>query len=142
MRPVDCFSAARPNDYSPHFKRKSLRGVSALVRFGGKCIGGWCGTPFLLSLLSVHPVIPFQFLPPCGTVVCFLLWSSWLKQRHSPFGRRSNNIFRLLNLFCRPSDLENRRRPDSFPVGQALRVLLVCLYLIHILVYYIIITMC
>jgi hypothetical protein len=64
------------------------------------------------------------------------LWSSRLKRRHSPFGRRSNNIFRLLNLFSRPSDLENRRRPDSFPVGQALRVLLVCLYLIHILVYY------
>jgi hypothetical protein len=24
------------NTYSPHFRRKSLRGVSALVRFGGK----------------------------------------------------------------------------------------------------------
>jgi hypothetical protein len=86
---------------------------------------------FPLSLLSVHPVIPFQFLPPRGTVVCFLLWSSRLKGSHSPFGRR--NAFRLLNLFSRPSDLENRRRPDSFPVGQPLRVLLVCLYLIHII---------
>jgi hypothetical protein len=95
-----------------------------------------CGTPFLLSLLSVHPVIPFQFLPPRGAVVCFLLWSSLLKRRHSPFGRRSNNIFRFLNLFSWPSDLENRRRPDSSPVGQALRDLLVCLYLFHTQVYY------
>jgi hypothetical protein len=93
----------------------------------------WLWHSFPLSLLSVHPVIPFQFLPPRGAVVCFLLWSSRLKRRHSPFGRRSNNIFRLQNLFSRPSDLENRRRPDSFPVGQTLRVLLVCLYLIHIL---------
>jgi hypothetical protein len=31
---------------------------------------------------------------------------------HSPFGRRSN-IFRFLNLFSWPSDLENRRLPDS-----------------------------
>jgi hypothetical protein len=80
-----------------------------------------CGTPFLLSLLSVHPAIPFQFLPPRGAVVSFLLWSSRLKGRDSPFGRRSN-IFRLLNLFARTSEFENRRRPDSFPVGQALRV--------------------
>jgi hypothetical protein len=80
-----------------------------------------CGTPFLLSLFSVHPVIPFQFLPPRGAVVSFLLRSSWLKGRHSLFGRCSN-IFRLLNLFARTPDFENRRRPDSSPVGQALRV--------------------
>jgi hypothetical protein len=36
-----------------------------------------------------------------------------LKGRHSQFGRRSSNIFRFLNLFSCPSDLENRRRPDS-----------------------------
>jgi hypothetical protein len=89
----------------------------------------------LLPLLSVHPVIPFQFLPPHGAVVCFLLWSSLLKGRYSPFRRRSNN-FRFLNLFSWPSDSENRHRPDSFPVGQALRDLLVCLYLFHIQVYY------
>jgi hypothetical protein len=80
-----------------------------------------CGTPFLLSLFLVHPVIPFQFLPPRGAVVSFLLRNSRLKGRHSPLGRRSN-IFRLLHLFARTSDFENRRRPDSFRVGQALRI--------------------
>jgi hypothetical protein len=92
-----------------------------------------CGTPFLYPYFRFNLYIPFQFLPPRGAVVCFLLWSSRLKRRHSPFGRRSNKMFRLLNLFSRPSDLENRCHPDSFPVGQPLRVLLVCLYLIHII---------
>jgi hypothetical protein len=52
-----------------------------------------CVTPFLLSLLSVHPVIHFQFLPPRGAVFCFLLWSSLLKGSHSPFGGAATTPF-------------------------------------------------
>jgi hypothetical protein len=51
--------------------------------------------------------------------------------KDSKFGRRSN-IFQLLHLLSKPSDLENRRRPDSFPVGQTQSFVL-CLCPIHIL---------
>jgi hypothetical protein len=65
MQPVDCFSAARPNDYSPHFKRKSLQGVSALVRFGGKVYWWvvWHSFPFIPTFGSTCNTFPISPTP-------------------------------------------------------------------------------